>query len=112
MKLIVISLLSILLSITLSACTWVELNSQGEGVAVRQPIDSVSGCLRVGTVTAKTRASIVAGTSRDDKKIAEELSILARNEAAKLNANTIIAEGNIDNSTRNGTQSFIAYQCP
>jgi hypothetical protein len=104
MKLIAISLLSI----TLSACTWVELNSKGRGVVIRQQTDSIDGCQRIGTVTAKTRASIVAGTSRGDKKIAEELSILARNEAATLNANTIVANNNISD----GQQSFIAYSCP
>ena len=104
MKLVAISLLSI----TLSACTWVELNSQGRGVAIRQQTHSIDGCQRVGTVSAKTRASIVAGTTRNNDTIAKELSILARNEAAALNANTIVAQSSIDN----GQQSFIAYNCP
>ncbi len=103
MKLIAMTLLSTMLS----ACTWVELNSQGRSVTLRQQTDSLEGCQRIGAVTAKTRASIVAGTRRNNKKIAEELSILARNEAATLDANTIIAKSGIDN----GQQSFIAYNC-
>jgi hypothetical protein len=103
MKLIAISVLAI----TLSACTWVELTSQGRGVAIRQQTNSVDGCQRIGTVNARTRASIIAGTSRDHKTIAEELSRLARNEAAKMNANTIVAKNDVDN----GQQSFITYNC-
>jgi hypothetical protein len=94
----------LLLPIVLNACTWVELNSQGKGVVVRPQAD---GCQRIGSVTAKTRASILAGTRRNSEKIAKELTILARNEAAMLNANTIVVNSDI----ANGQQSFVAYNC-
>jgi hypothetical protein len=65
-------------------------------------------CQRLGTVNAKTSASLVPGTSRDNKKVKEEITILARNEAARLDANTIVAQ----TQAKDGEQSFIAYRCP
>lgn len=96
----------ILFSVT--ACTWVELNSAGRNVSLQDSDNLNQTCQRLGTVNAKTRASVVFGTGRDNKKIKHELAVLARNEAAKLNANTIVAK----TQAENGEQSFIAYRCP
>ena len=96
----------ILLSIT--ACTWVELTTAGSNVVLKTSDNLNQACQRLGTVNAKTSASLVAGTSRDNKKVKEEITILARNEAARLNANTIVAQ----TEAKDGEQSFIAYRCP
>jgi hypothetical protein len=103
MKLFIIS--SILL-IT-SACTWVELNDRGKNVVLATSGDVLS-CKKIGNVTAKTRSNIISDAPRDVEKVALELSILARNEAAKIDANTIVPS----QAPINGSQLFNAYYCP
>jgi uncharacterized protein YbjQ (UPF0145 family) len=41
-------------------------------------------------------------------KVREELIVLARNRAAEIGANAIVAVA----EQRNGTQNFSAYSCP
>ncbi len=103
------TLLIALLAITgLNACTWVELNQQGSKVTVVQEKRLIAGCQKVGAITAKTKYALVPSSPRDAKKVANELNILARNEAAKLKANAIIASSNIIQ----GERTFTAYFCP
>ena len=90
---------------TLAGCTWVQLTEAGETVTVlTQPAGA--DCTRIGTVTARTKAS-VAGASRNDEKMMTELDTLARNEAAMLGANAVRAEG----TPIAGRLGYIAYRC-
>ncbi|MGS2718566.1 DUF4156 domain-containing protein [Eionea flava] len=108
MKALRIKSLSTIAFVLLGGCTWVELNTAGQLVKQLTNEQLTPTCERVGVVNASTKASIVAGTSRNEKKIQQELTILARNEAGTLNANAIVAK----TPAIEGKQSFIAYRCP
>ncbi|MDA1074041.1 MAG: DUF4156 domain-containing protein [Proteobacteria bacterium] len=92
------------LAICLSGCTWVKLTEAGEAVSVAEA-DAISECTRVGIVTARTGERII--TERKLDKVNEELHTLARNEAANLNADTIVP---LSHET-DGAQTFTAYRC-
>jgi hypothetical protein len=88
-------------------CAWVTLMPEAEEVRVVRSADEVSGCEKVGLVTAQTRAR-VGFIARSSEKVAEELATLARNNAADMDADTLLAEGppSVD-----GRQRFAAYRC-
>jgi predicted GH43/DUF377 family glycosyl hydrolase len=104
MKILAISCLAV----TISACTWVTLSNEGQRVTIASNED-VRHCSKVGRVTAKTRATLLLNAKRNTKKMAAELSVLARNEASKISANTIVA---VQAPNSNGEQQFNAYDCP
>lgn len=90
---------------TLSACSWVELNPEAQAVQVAD-ISDVGGCTSLGTINAQVIYEVVSiDRSRDDQ--ARELAILARNEAAKMGATTVVATSEI----HQGRQEFAAYRC-
>ena len=62
-------------------------------------------CQKVGIISAHTKDQIVV--NRSDSKVREELLVLARNEAARLSGDTIVAMG----PPRDGAQDFTAYRC-
>ena len=62
-------------------------------------------CRKVGIVSAHTKDQVVI--NRSDSKVREELLVLARNEAAKLGGDSIVAMG----PPRAGEQDFTAYKC-
>ena len=100
---------------SLAGCTWVPLTPTGESVQVMPTTSNVTShmasdienCERVGAVTAQTRSRIGI-FARSEKKILEELQTLARNDAAEMGADHVIAEGppSVD-----GRQRFAAYRC-
>jgi hypothetical protein len=88
----------------IGGCTWVKLSDAG---ALVQPteVGAIATCQRVGIVTTQTQSKVVV--SRGDTKVREELLVLARNEAAALGADTIVAIGR----PGDGRQDFEAYLC-
>jgi len=100
-------LMTIAITGLLGACSWVDLSEQGKQVFI---VDQsyVTNCQKVGNVSAKTRKALIAGSPREADRIANELQILARNEAAKISANTLVAKA----APKNGEQHFNAYYCP
>lgn len=90
----------------ISGCSWVTLSEAGEQVTIVKSIH-VAQCKEVGTVSAKTRTTVIGDASRNDARIANEVSLLARNEAVKLNANTLVPISEIVD----GSRSYLAYQC-
>ncbi|MDT8321630.1 MAG: DUF4156 domain-containing protein [Xanthomonadales bacterium] len=95
----------LVLAACLHACTWVPLTPEGEKVRVAQP-GEVQNCERKGGLTSSLR-SRVAGVERKPGKVAGELEALARNEAALMGGDTVVAESPIDD----GRQSFGVYRC-
>ena len=87
-------------------CTWVKLTSPGEGVRVSTRAQ-VAACERLGATHAKTSTK-VGFFSRSQKKIDEEIETLARNEAADMGGNTIVAQGP---TSSEGRRSFDVYRC-
>ena len=96
-------LLILISAITLAACSWVNENPNGQSVA----ITTSSNCPQVGTINVSTQPKI-GFVKRGKKKILSELRVLARNEALKINANTIIPQG----EPVEGKQRYLAYACP
>lgn len=92
-------------SLALVACTWVEPSEQGKSVILVTPAH-VTNCQPLGTVTSSTKDS-VGFVDRSEKKVAAELLDLARNKAASMGGDTIVAEG----PARDGSQTFLLYKC-
>jgi hypothetical protein len=92
-------------AVGLSACTWVKTTPEGEAVRVASA-DAVADCERKGKVTVSLK-NRVAGVERKPTKVAEELATLARNEAAGLGGDTVVAE----TDPSEGSQVFGVYDC-
>jgi DhnA family fructose-bisphosphate aldolase class Ia len=90
-----------------SGCTWVPLAPEAESVQVAPSQDAVTDCKKLGVVHSQTRARI-GFFARSEEKISDELTALARNNAAEMGADSIVADGppSVD-----GRQRFIAYRC-
>jgi len=100
---IIIALIAIT---TITGCTWVNENPSGQSVAITNA-DTIRQCPQVGKINVSTKHK-VGFIKRGSKKILSELQTLARNEALKINANTIAPESNpVD-----GKQSYLAFACP
>ncbi|XOV83247.1 MAG: DUF4156 domain-containing protein [bacterium] len=91
-------------TLLLTGCTFVQLSDAGAGVAQLGNGD-VANCESIGVVSTQTRDKVVI--SRSDEAVREELTVLARNEAAKLGANAIVPIANPED----GAQSFRAFLC-
>lgn len=89
-----------------SACApWVKLTEGGADVRnVSRQV--AANCTRVGRVSAVTRQDIV-GVGRNDERVQAELLTMARNEAAALGANAVVANSEIID----GKQTFDALRC-
>lgn len=95
-----------LLLTALSGCTWVQLTSAGEQVEVRAA-NQVAGCERLGRASSTTMDRLIL-VDRSSERQQEELFTLARNEAATMGGNAIVATNNVSN----GRQQFDVYRCP
>jgi len=104
MKLLSASLLAIVC--LTSACSWVKVSEQGSTVAVAN-IANVRGCDKMSTVTVTVKDNYIGSMKRDPKKVATELTNLARNEAAKSGGNTIVPVTQV----KDGSQDFDVYTC-
>lgn len=85
-------------------CTWIELTDAGATVRQGTP-SAVEDCRLVGTVTSTTQNRVVLERGR--AKVAEELIVLARNEAATLGGDVVVPAGPM----RDGRQDFNVYRC-
>lgn len=89
-----------------AACTFVKVSEQGSGVAVAN-IANVRGCTKMSRVTVNVKDNYVGSMKRDPKKVATELTNLARNEAAMAGGNTIVPVSLV----KDGRQDFDVYTC-
>lgn len=96
---------SIIITVAVSGCQFVQLSGSGARVAQAGSGD-VAHCKQVGEVDAQTKAKVLL--ARGAAKVQEELWVIARNTAADLGANALVAVG----TPQNGKQRFLAYQCP
>jgi len=86
-------------------CAWVDLTEEGRTVTLAQ-VEQVEGCEKLGTTRTKVLHRVLF-IDRSATKVASELANLARNEAASLGGDTIVAIDRIDR----GTQRFDVYRC-
>jgi hypothetical protein len=89
----------------LHACTWVKSTPEGAKVRVAQASE-IEKCERKGEVTASLK-NRVGGFERKPGKVAGELETLARNEAATMGGDTVVAESLV----KDGRQTFGVYRC-
>lgn len=96
---------ALLLTMQLTACTWIDVIEQAETVKVKTAGD-VTSCQRVGKTTVKTAAKIL-GMDRHQFKVRDELDTLARNSAVALEGDTVVPVGeHVD-----GRQVYEVYRC-
>jgi len=100
-------IIPLLLTITgiMSGCTWVKVSEEEAGIAIL-PASRVADCQRLGTVSSTVKDRVI-GVSRRDTKVETELDNLARKEALKMNANSLVRV-----SVEDGEGEYIAYRCP
>ncbi|MCK9468599.1 MAG: DUF4156 domain-containing protein [Porticoccaceae bacterium] len=98
-------LLTALLLVAATACTWVKVPPDAQKVIV-VPANRVSACTRLGTVSSTVKATILT-IPRDGTKVRNELDDLARQQAVPMGANTLVRQ-----SIADGKGSYIAYHCP
>jgi hypothetical protein len=89
-----------------TGCTYVKTDAGAENIVLAND-SRVQNCKRIGTASASVKADIV-GINRKSGKVASELLALARNEAATMGGNTLVASSEI----KDGKQGFIVYKCP
>lgn len=99
------TVVSLLASLALVSCTWVEPSEEGKSVTLVKPAH-VTNCQPLGTVTSSTKDS-VGFMDRGEEKVAGELVDLARNKAASMGGDTIVVDG----PAAEGSQTFRVYKC-
>lgn len=87
-----------------AGCTWIKLTEGGAEV-MQATRSEAADCRLVGTVTSSTQDRVLVERGRG--KVAEELIVLARNQAASLGGNTIVPVG----PPVAGRQDFEVYTC-
>jgi hypothetical protein len=97
--------LVLLLSLLLSACTWVRMEPGADDI-VLLPERRVQDCNKLGTVEVSVLAR-VAGLDRHEEEIEQDLISLAKNHAVERDADTIAAISEIED----GKQRFGIYRC-
>lgn len=89
----------------LPACTWVEPTKESSEVSLVKDFN-VKTCKKLGatTATVKQKIGIIV---RDEDTVLKELTTLAKNSAAKMGGDSIVAkEPMVD-----GVMSFDIYRC-
>ncbi|MFT5140828.1 MAG: hypothetical protein ACI9H8_000055 [Lysobacterales bacterium] len=89
----------------MNACSWVKATPEAESVLVKTA-EVTTDCERKGKVNVSLKDRI-AGFDRKSTKVAKELATLARNEAAVMGGNTVVAESEVTD----GRQEFGVYLC-
>lgn len=100
MKIRHFALFMIIISISISACTWIEPTKESLNVILVKP-GNVSNCQKLGTthVTVTHKVGIL---TRDEKAVTEDLITVAKNNAAKKGGDSIVAIGEpLTQPTRN-----------
>lgn len=97
---------AILTTLVVSACSWgIKLDSAGRGVRVAWQ-DDVSQCRLIGAISVSVLGK-VGPVDRNALKVSDELEVMARNQAATMQADTVKP---IDKPT-DGEQNWNAYDC-
>ncbi len=96
---------ALMLSLALAGCQFVPLTAGGEKARVLS-VREVRQCQKIGITTAAVEDEII-GIPRQKTVIAEELTRLARNNAAIMGGDTVVPASEIVR----GTQSFTIYKC-
>ncbi|RBP50676.1 DUF4156 domain-containing protein [Arenicella xantha] len=104
-KLPVLCMTILITSTIVTGCTWVKKTPGAERVRV-VPLDRVTDCRNLGSVTAYTKDS-VSVLNRSAEKVRQELQTLAMNDAVERQGDTIAATSKI----QDGQQTFAIFRC-
>ena len=96
---------TLLVLVALPACTWVEPTKEGSEVLLVKA-SNVQNCKNVGVATASVKHEIGIFT-RSEEKVTEEIITLAKNKAAEMGGDSIVAKG----EPKDGSMSFDVYRC-
>lgn len=102
LRIVCISTVALALS---SGCSWVPLSPEAASVA-NVSAEQVADCRKVGEARVSVRDR-VAAVQRSPGKVSEELERLARNEAARLGGNRIVALTPV----QGGSRSYAVFAC-
>ena len=91
--------------VPLTACTWVKKSEEAKSVALVKP-SVAQQCEKLGSTTSKVTDNI-GPIPRSDSKVQDELIDLAKNEAALIGGDSIVAES----AAVDGVQRFAIYRC-
>lgn len=94
-----------IVALCLSACTWVEPTKEGSEVSV-VTASSIESCKKLGTTKTSVKHK-VGFVTRSEEKVTEELTTLAKNRAAEMGGNAIVANG----AASEGSMDFTIYKC-
>lgn len=98
-------LAGVVLSLSLSGCATSGLNEGGEKVRLLNP-QEVTSCRKLGETNTQVTSNL-AGIPRPIETIAKELSVVARNAAARMGGDTVVALTVITD----GQQTFEVFKC-
>lgn len=100
-------LLALLAAASVSACTWVPMQTGAAAVRVIPSGAMPPACTKLGEIEVEVTDN-VAFYQRNPLRVREELETMARNEAVGLGADTVqpLAE------PREGSQRFLGLRCP
>jgi hypothetical protein len=96
----------LVLLMSTSCKSWVVLTPEAEQVRVSAP-EAVESCERIGRTKARTSPKAWIFPRRE-KKVLEELSSLAREDAAEMGGTDVMSL----NEEEDGRQDFAIYRCP
>ncbi len=94
-----------LLSLSLGACTWVDLDEAAKNVEVVKPAQAAH-CEQLRKTTSQVMDKVWF-MNRNKPKMAEELETLARNTAVEFGGNAVTPDSEIVD----GKQTFIILDC-
>jgi hypothetical protein len=89
----------------LPACTWVEPTKESSGVTLVRSFN-VNACKKLGSTNA-TVTQKIGPVTRGEDVVMEELITLAKNRAAKMGGDSIVAQEPVVD----GSMSFDIYKC-
>ena len=101
-----IATVSVVLLLSLSACTFVKMAPGAAQVQVVAMDKSMAACEKAGEIEVSVKDRL-GPYSRDEMSVRDELETLARNEAPALQADVIQPKG----EPADGEQRFVAYRC-
>lgn len=102
----ILPLTAALAVLALAGCTWgIKLSDAGHNVRTAWNGD-VGNCRELGKITVSVMDR-VGPIDRNDIKVRDELEVMARNEAAKMQADTVKPLG----EPVDGEQAWGAYRC-
>ena len=89
----------------LPACTWVELTNQGNEVTLVKSFN-VKNCVKLASTQSSVKHQVGIFT-RNEETVTEELISIARNRAAEMGGDSIVAVKPLVE----GSMGFDIYKC-